>query len=106
MRIYIGKVFADLILPPRDSLMIFEDFFKDKTAAEYPECWDLVLDEEVVCKTYDAVRSAPVDSVVIRIGRSVRKSDFDQIIETEMTIPEFLFLDPTVIIDRRQPTEE
>lgn len=102
MRIYTGNVFADLILPPRNKIAIFEDLFAQKVAAEYPACWDiLVIETEVICKTRDAIQCAPEDATIVRIGRSVRKSDFGQIIETEMTLSEYLFVD-NVAIDRRQ----
>lgn len=101
MRIYTGKVFADLI-EAQPGWIIFEDCFKEKTSAEYADCWPLVLDEAIICKTNDAIRSAPPDATVIRIGRSVRKSDYGQIIETEMTMSEWMFLDPAMSVDRRQ----
>jgi hypothetical protein len=91
MVIYYGKNYTDLVTATR-GLPIFEDVFKAKTSAEYPHCWPLVETEQIVCKTEDAIRCAPLDAKLIRIGRSVRNSDKGEIIQIELTVAEFLFL--------------
>lgn len=104
MRIYVGTIFADLTLAPRNDIPVFEDLFKDKTGTEYADCWSRLFTEpEIICKTSDAVKCAPPHAMVVRVGRSIRKSDFGQIIETEMSLAEYLFTDTWVSVDRRSP---
>lgn len=104
MRIYTGTNFADLISGPRSSLPIFEDMFRDRTSAEYRDCWDLVM-EDIVVKTNDALRCAPEDATIVKVSRSVRKADLDAIIEVESSLAEFLFIDPAAPTDRRAHAE-
>lgn len=105
MRIYTGTNFADLTAGTRANLPIFEDLFTDRTSAEYSACWDLVM-EDVVVKTNDALRCAPADATIVKVSRSIRKADLDQIIEVESSLAEFLFIDPSAPTDRRAHSEQ
>ncbi len=89
--IYIAKNLFD-IQAHMGPLPVFEDIFTKSSWEEYPDCWlTLIPEMKLVCKTLDALRCAPKDSTVIRIGRSVRESDKGALIETIMTHTECIW---------------
>lgn len=90
MNIYYGQSLLDIksIAPP--GTIVFEDRFKKFTFMDYEECWKQLFGiHNVICKTRDAIRCAPADSSVIRVGRSVRISDHGEIVKTEMPLAHF-----------------
>jgi len=92
MNIYLGKNYEDL-KQAMPGIPFFEELNRFKTSAEYPECWAKVAkDADIICKTEDAVRCAPLDAKLIRVVRSKRAADAGQIVMIEMTVSEFIFL--------------
>ncbi len=80
--IYTGDNLAD-VLEATGEQTIFENQFATQMGAEYPAMWAQVpADSIIICKTNEAIRCAPSDSMIVRIGRSVRNSDNGALIET------------------------
>lgn len=89
-----GSVVADLhAFVNAPGTMVFEDYFANYTWHQYEECWRSVNPSAtVICKTRDAVLAAPVNSQIVRVGRSVRFSTKDQLVHNEMTQETFRLL--------------
>ena len=66
---------------------VFEDDFYLMMGSQYEKCWSQIPSfyKYVICKTNDAIKCAPAEYPLIRIGRSARISDRGQLISHDHT---------------------
>ncbi len=99
IKIYTGHNITDCRRAAGTS-KVFEDMFPESMASEYPDMWKFVPDETpIVCKTMDAIRCAPEDSLVVRVGRSVKSDNFGELLEQEESLSTFVYVEDIGLVN-------